>query len=140
MHLSVITSQSCIMIMFFWAINIVKEAFVYECVFIVCTYKKVSKFHLPMVFFLCWNEFILVIPSSYLLCKIETHITYAIVWEKFDAKNFLSLVWRNENWMHKILLTIADVFYSLETSRDENILPRTNFTRKYPKMIFSELR
>ena len=107
-----------------------------QSVTIVCTYKKVSKFHLPMVFFLCWNEFILVIPSSYLLCKIETHITYTIVWEKFDAKNFLPLVWHNENWMHRILLTIADVFYSLESSRDENILPRTNFTRKYPKVNF----
>ena len=30
----------------------------------------------------------------------------------------------------------SNVFYSLETPRDENILPRTNFTRKYPTVNF----
>ena len=30
----------------------------------------------------------------------------------------------------------SNVFYSLETPRDENILPRTNFTRKYPIVNF----
>ena len=29
-----------------------------------------------------------------------------------------------------------NVFYSLETPRNEKILPRTNFTRKYPMVIF----
>ena len=30
----------------------------------------------------------------------------------------------------------SNVYYSLETLRDENILPRTNFTRKYPTVNF----
>ena len=41
--------------------------------------------------------------------------------------------------MHEIFLTInkkSNVFYSLETPRDENISPQTNFTQKYPMVIF----
>ena len=61
-------------------------------------------------------------------------LVHTVVWEKFDVKNFSSLVWHNENWMHEIFLTMNKkvLFYTLETPRDENILPRTNFTRKYP--------
>ena len=69
----------------------------------------------------------------------NNHIHIAtVVWEKFDIKKFLSLVWHDKNWTHEIFLTMnkKGIFYSLETPRDENISPQTNFTRKYPMLIF----
>ena len=68
---------------------------------------------------------------------------HTVVWEKIDVKSFSSLVWHNENWTHKIFLTmnkyVGNVFYSLETPRDKNII-QTNFTWKYPMVNFSKLR
>ena len=44
--------------------------------------------------------------------SIEAHpvmhmrVPNTVVWEKFDVKNFSSLVWHDENWMHEIFLTL----------------------------------
>ena len=35
-----------------------------------------------------------------------TALICIVVWEKFDVKNFLLLVWHDKNWMHEIFLTM----------------------------------
>ena len=37
---------------------------------------------------------------------LQTH--YTVVWEKFNAKKFSSLVWYDENWTHEIFLTMNE--------------------------------
>ena len=34
--------------------------------------------------------------------NIYSKSVYTVVWEKFNAKKFLSLVWHDENWTHEI--------------------------------------
>ena len=43
---------------------------------------------------------------SYYTWDIHPTVYHTIVWEKFDDKKFLSLVWHDENWMHEIFLTM----------------------------------
>ena len=51
---------------------------------------------------------------------------YTVVWEKFNVKKFLSLVWHDKNWTHEIFLTV-----------NKKVMFTTNkLHTKYPTMIF----
>ena len=55
-----------------------------------------------------------------------------IVWEKFDVKKFLSLVWHDENWTHEIFLTMNKkvTFLFIGDSKGRKYFTMNNFHTK----------